>query len=192
MNSARNHENVRTSRAFVWPIKPALSLFARPSVDSPSPFMWECDAMRDGRADDPDGGGKALWGTGVDEDPAALIVRFTGRTSTKFQGEYDASRKFPRLLSSSARHSTFDAAHQQPSFPSFKYPGILRRGRLKQTAQYLHSVANVSFLNFRKFTLVACRNLRVKSQFTGHGRQHLTTRVLQRSGLRRVGVSTSE
>ncbi len=75
--------------------------------------------MRDGRADDPDGGGKALWGTGVDEDPAALIVRFTGRTSTKFQGEYDASRKFPRLLSSSAdiRHSTL-RTNNHPFLPS--------------------------------------------------------------------------
>jgi hypothetical protein len=61
-----------TSRAFVCPMKPALSADAKPSELSPSPFMCECGAILDERpAEDVDGNG-ALCAGGADVEAAEV------------------------------------------------------------------------------------------------------------------------
>jgi len=84
-------------------MKPALSVFAKPSNDSPSPLMCECDAILDERADEPDGGGSALWGTGAEDEAAALMV------SNYLEGDLgfveNASRNFFNAKTTRLGHS---------------------------------------------------------------------------------------
>lgn len=54
------HSQVCTSRAVVWPMKPAPSTSAYPSEVKPSPLMCECVAIREDLAPDADGGSGAL------------------------------------------------------------------------------------------------------------------------------------
>jgi hypothetical protein len=64
-----------TSRAFVWPMNPAPSTDANPSDVKPKPFIWECGAIRDERADGDVGGKGALWaGAEVDVDADVAFI----------------------------------------------------------------------------------------------------------------------
>ena len=73
---ASSPQKMRTSRAAVCPMNPALSPAAYPSALRPRPLMCEWGAIRDERlADEEGGGGTALCATGAeDEAPADGLI----------------------------------------------------------------------------------------------------------------------
>ena len=56
-------------------MNPAPSTDANPSGVKPKPFIWECGAIREERADDDVGGKGALWaGADVDADADVAFI----------------------------------------------------------------------------------------------------------------------